>query len=471
MEQLRNKRELGTDLSSAELGDLPAEIRDRAFFSARVEDERLLAEMKSRLQNRIELSKRDGRTMDRGVFIEEMRDILRENGYQRPDGIKAGSLRDLKSSRRLGLIFDMNVAQAQGYARWAADMTPELLKAAPCYELLRVRNKLEIRNWPRIWAAAGGEFYGGAGSNPDYPLSPGRMIAKKTDPIWVAISRFQTPWPPFDWGSGMGLRSINRYESQSLGVTKLDEVMTPLEKPFNDDFKMSIRSLPERARERLRSAFGDSVKIDNEEIILQRNNTPETYEQRQQDPETSAQERAREHYLRASEELERLQRDDDGTELGFRGEGEIEIARIYLAQISAVAVGRKRLFHDTMTDLESDTLIKTLKDFPANVAVHRRAGHVIVWRKDLLDVDAEKIIDKLEQGAGGMLLGYGRDTMALNEPFVLVQIFRASDTLRKTPLVGFHAPLDWKAFATGRAEDLSHAFGEPMVVTFKEVRP
>lgn len=461
---------MATALGSEQLGDLPAQVRDRAFFSARVEDERILAEMQDRLRARIELEKRDGRTMDRGVFVEEMHDILKQSGYRRPEGVKAGSLRDLKSTRRLSLIFDMNVAQAQGYARWAADMTPEGLENEPCYELIRVRNRMEIRNWPRLWSIAGGEFYGGAGSNKDYPQAPGRMIARKTDPIWREISRFEVPWPPFDWGSGMSLRGIDRAESDFLGVTSEDETFEVQSSPFNENFQMSARGLDAAARERLRDAMGGRIRFDGDEIILQDSITPETNEQRNQDIESSVQERSREYYLQASDGLERFQRDNDGAEVGFRGESESEIARTYLAQLAAVAVGRKQLFHDTMQDGQSDALLAAIKDFPKLLKVFRKDGHFIAYRSDLLGMSAEEIIALMQDGAGGNLLGYGRETMALNEAYALVLIVRATEP--EKVIVGFHAPIiGGRAFAAARAKDLAHAFGEKMEVLYKEVRP
>ena len=113
--------------------------------------------------------------------------------------------------------------------------------------------------------------------------------------------------------------------------------------------RMSAKSIPESGRENLRSAMGDAIRFDSDEIILQREATPETHEQRQQqDIETSVRERSRDFFQAADAEFERLRRDDDGTEVGFRSEADVAIARIYLAQICAVAVGRKRLFHDTM---------------------------------------------------------------------------------------------------------------------------
>lgn len=472
VEAIRRKTPVGSGMSSREWELVPSEIRDRAMFSARVENVRLLTEMQERLQARIELAERDGRTMDRGVFMEEMRQLLIEQGYKRPEDVKRGSLQDLKSHRRLGLIWEMNLAQAQGYARWKADMTEDGLENEPCYELIRVMERMEHRDWPDIWLKAGGQFFDGPGSNDDYPFAPGRMIAKKTDPIWRAISRFGTPWPPFDWGSGMGLRSISREESDAFGITRPDERPTPIMVPFNSDHRMSVRGMDEAGREGLRSAFGDAIRFDGDEVVMQRELTPETYEQRKQSFTESLRERTRVHFLQASAELERLQRTDDGTELGFDGESGREIAAIYLAQASAVAVGRKRLFHDTMTQAEAETFLRITGGFPPQVGMRYQDGHFLAWRRDLTDIQPETVIADMDAGRGGLLLGYGLDSPAWNGgPHVLVRIFRMPRQDGDQPVAGFHAPVNsWRTFAEARAADLSHAWGTETEVEW-EVRP
>ena len=61
------------------------------------------------------------------------------------------------------------------------------------------------------------------------------MIALKGDPIWAAISRFGTPWPPFDFGSGMGVEDIDWEEAVELGVLKKDDPPPKVEsKDIND---------------------------------------------------------------------------------------------------------------------------------------------------------------------------------------------------------------------------------------------
>lgn len=262
---LSRKTPVGAALSSREWALVPAEIRLRAMFSAMVEREHLLAEMQGRLQARIELAKKDGRTMDRGVFIEELRAELEADGYRRGDA-KRGSLRDLKSSRRLGLIWDMNIAQVQGYARWKAGMNPDALEAAPAQELIRGRQRLEIRDWPLIWADHGGKFYGAPG--PDYPAAPGRMIALKTDPIWRFISRFNSPWSPYDWGSGMVEKSIRRRESDALGVTSPDDTFEPLSTPFNESVEASVAGISADRRRAIEDALTGEVEIIDDRIRL-----------------------------------------------------------------------------------------------------------------------------------------------------------------------------------------------------------
>ena len=256
----------GVALSSREWELVPAEIRLRSMFSAQVANELLLQEMKERLAQRLALAKpADGSHMDRGLFIEEMRKNLSDIGYKRGDAPR-GSLKDMKSSRRLGLIWDMNLAQANGYARWKSDMTPEGLDNEPCYELIRLKQRIEIRDWPLVWANHGGKFYGRPG--PAYPTAKGRMLAKKTDGIWIAISRFGTPWPPFDWGSGMGLLGVDRAESEALNVIAEGEELIPLDTPFNEGAQASLVGIPQDRRQAIADALLGDVEIDGDTIRI-----------------------------------------------------------------------------------------------------------------------------------------------------------------------------------------------------------
>lgn len=457
VEQVSRKTPVGSVLTSREWELVPAEIRDRAMFSSRVENERLLAEIQERLRARIELAKREGRTMDRGVFIEEMREELRKEGYKRGDA-KRGGLQDLKSTRRLGLIWDMNIAQAQGYARWKADMTPEGLENEPCYELIRVMTRMERRAWPRIWSDAGGEFFDGPGSNDDYPLSPGRMIAAKNDPVWTRISRFGTPWPPFDWGSGMGLRGIDRDEAETLGVLGPDDEVLPLAAPFNSRHRMSVAGMPESGRESLRSTFGDAIRFDGDDIILQRELNPETYDQRKQDITESLRERARSIADTGRDYFRRVRSEDNAAAWppGFDfSESEDEI----LAHTAAVAVGRKLLYHDEWVGYAQSVGALIRHYLPAEVHVAVIDGHVYAFRPDIVGLDEGQIHQRILDADMGRLLGYGQNM--IDEPAVLVKLADADGK----PLTSFlTAPASAKIYASARAKDWMHALGKTIRV-------
>ena len=114
-------------------------------------------------------------------------------------------------------------------------------------------------DWPKRWQKAGGKIFPG-----------GRMIALKDDPVWVKLSVFGNPFPPFDWGSGMGLEDIGRKEAIKLGLIDDKELSKRVakkreEKPagFNGNLQAELPmkdDSPEAAK--LKAVFGDLVRFD-----------------------------------------------------------------------------------------------------------------------------------------------------------------------------------------------------------------
>jgi hypothetical protein len=202
---------LPTEASSAELAKLPAPLRREALFSARMNRLGPLVAAGAKIKGIL-----DG-TVSMSDARKEIREALDAAGYVPPEGAEGG-LRDHRSKARLDLILTQNVRKARGYARREADM--EILDDWPAQELVRLFQRKAARDWGQRWTAAGGRLYGG------------RMIAIKTDPIWAAISRFSEPYPPFDYGSGMGLRDIDRGEAEKLGLIGPDDVLTPEEPEY-----------------------------------------------------------------------------------------------------------------------------------------------------------------------------------------------------------------------------------------------
>ena len=119
---------------------------------------------------------------------------------------------DIASRRRLSLIYKMKYDEAREYAKYTRGQDSDALYMFPAQEFLRVEPRRVPRtDWQTRWRAAGGKLYGG------------RMVALKSSDVWRNLSRFDRPYPPFDFGSGMGVEDIDRDEDIELGLLPKDE--------------------------------------------------------------------------------------------------------------------------------------------------------------------------------------------------------------------------------------------------------
>ncbi len=236
---------LPTTASSADLARLPAAIRRQALFSARLNTLGPLARIGAEIKGILDGNRSPSEAR------RDIRAALREAGYQPPAG-QEGTLLDHTSRTRLDLILQQNVRAARGYGKWAADMDPGRLDLWPAQELVRLFRRRQERDWRRRWQDAGGRLHGG------------RMIALKTSPVWVNISRFGQPWPPFDYGSGMGVADIGREEAVRLGLLTDTGEITPEPLPFPD---MAEARLPDLAampalRDAILKVFGPGARFE-----------------------------------------------------------------------------------------------------------------------------------------------------------------------------------------------------------------
>lgn len=222
---------LPTELRTFMLSIIPAELRQRAFFSAGVMNAELLDSWNGRIGDVLsgKLSATEARV--------QMRQRLNDMGYAPPKAAQGGLL-DLSSDLRLNLIIDTNVAQMNGYGNHVQGQDPDILDLWPAKELFRAIRAMEPRNWPSRWRNNGGRTYGG------------RMIARKNDSIWRRISRFGNPYPPFDFNSGMRTRDIEREEAEKLGVITAGEAAPEPEIP---ELNETLQSSPKVRSGALRS--------------------------------------------------------------------------------------------------------------------------------------------------------------------------------------------------------------------------
>ena len=233
---------------SRALAEMDRQVLERGFFSAQNIFEgplRLMREAVRLIVSPREITRPDRVTPENPAgrvtvapSLPEVRlatqRALAAAGYQ-PDPEKRGTIADLSSFKRINLVIEHNRTEAASYGQYVAGQNDAVLDAYPAQELVRFEDRKEPRDWVQTWRAAGGRVFPGGDEG---TLNNYRLIAAKDDPIWSAISRFGQPWPPFDFGSGMGLRDVSRLEAEQLGVIAPGQTVAATRRAFND-------SLPE----------------------------------------------------------------------------------------------------------------------------------------------------------------------------------------------------------------------------------
>ena len=236
-------------MNSAAWSEVSAALRDRAFFSSRVESVRFLETCRTRIAEMLaNKPNAEGAITSRAQVVSDIMRAARESG------IAQGTerLTDPGSVARANVIIDTNAGMAAGYAKAIQSNSYGARLAFPAQELVRIEERQVPRSWQNIWRSHGGKIYPG-----------GRMIALKEDPIWSAISRFGTPYPPFDFNSGMGVDDVSYEEALELGVLPSKNYQPPKESPL-ENFNASLEAELTMDRKSdafhaLREAFGDQI--------------------------------------------------------------------------------------------------------------------------------------------------------------------------------------------------------------------
>lgn len=252
------KSVVASTLRSKGWSKVPAEIADRAFFSAGVEDARFLAAAQEKILAALKLQRervaRGEALADRSSFIGDMRKLALPLSDS-PNPFADQGVTNIASRARLGLIYDMQTQSAQGFADFKTGMDPDLLDAFPAQELLPSTARQPRTTWEQKWTAGGGRIFGG------------RMVALKTDGVWSKISRFGTPWAPFDFGSTRELRDVSRQEAEDIGLLKPQQRVEPAADTYlNEGLAAPTSGLPGAFLAKLRSVFGDRVAVADGQI-------------------------------------------------------------------------------------------------------------------------------------------------------------------------------------------------------------
>jgi len=229
---------LPSSLGAAELSDLAASLEERAFWSARTTHAAYLKDLKKLVERFV---KGDGYENDLAQLRLEARRLLAKYGYTPEKGFPGdsargvpsatpGSLQDLRSERRLNLIYDTQAALARGLGQKIRGI--DRIDIAPAWELVRVTDKTTPRDWAERWKIAS-DNVNAVGV---YVLSSGfsrspSLIARKDSPIWAALGSrelfddaLNVDHAPFAFNSGMGLieRSLSDladYDQPAPGIS------------------------------------------------------------------------------------------------------------------------------------------------------------------------------------------------------------------------------------------------------------
>ena len=252
---LLNKEDLPAEWDASDWNDQEADFRNRAFWSAKVENARFLDRAHGFLfdfmaKTRETIIQPDGtvttalQVNGREHFVKRMRDFMIAEGMAKPGefvNVDQKDLTDIRSVARLRLIFDTNVRQAYGYGQWKQGMKPAVLRAFPAARLIRERGVKEPR--PRHQNNLG-------------------EVRLKTDPRWAEfhnareIGGFGVPWGPYGFQSGVTQEDVSRRKAIKLGlmVDIRNSDATPADvssKRITDGLEASVKGMDPAIKEKL----------------------------------------------------------------------------------------------------------------------------------------------------------------------------------------------------------------------------
>lgn len=253
VQKLGARTPVGATLSSEQWARVPVALRERAFFSAKVQDARFLSDAKGFLDDFLQGTREtlpNGETAlkvgGRAQFVEKLQAYAVAAGMEPLDPKARGGLKDPTSEKRLGLIFDTAVKAAQDFGTWKQGQDPDLLDAFPAQRFIRVRDARA----PRA----------------DHLAHEGDVRLKSDLAYWIARNPFGVPWGPWGFGSGMDVEDVSREDAEDDGVLKPGAAVEPVDRDLNDQLQASTRGLDPAILDRLKGEFGDQVEIAGDQV-------------------------------------------------------------------------------------------------------------------------------------------------------------------------------------------------------------
>lgn len=191
---------------SAEWNQVEPAIRATAFFSACVEDARVLAGLQKIVQQAME----EGLSMQE--FVAQALTMLDFIKVEPPDGEEDKkafkySIDTLYDPERLRLIYRTQEQLAHGYATFCEAFDPDWLEEFPAWKFVRQPGAKEDQK------------------RPDHVAHEGDIRLKTDIQYWLDRNSFDqggfgNPYPPFGYNSWMRVYDVDRETCEMLGLLK-----------------------------------------------------------------------------------------------------------------------------------------------------------------------------------------------------------------------------------------------------------
>lgn len=126
----------------------------------------------------------------------------------------------------LSMVVDANGLLLRNHRYYTARdqfWNKDAMEFAPAFQLLPFGVQKFSRDWPAVWQAAGGK------------LSTGKMIARKDDAVWITISDFGFPFPPFSFDPMIWFEDVFSDQAEAAGIFGIN---APINLPEVAPFKL-----------------------------------------------------------------------------------------------------------------------------------------------------------------------------------------------------------------------------------------
>ena len=244
---LGKKKRIAKKLSSKQWQQIPAQIRQRAYFTSNVESVKFLSRSKKMLSDYLSGAREyvttpDGRSVlalkktSRADFVYEMQKLAKQEGLGDilPPGADLSRdvitrTKDIASESRLNLIFDTQTQQAQAYGYYKQGQDPAILDAYPAQRFIRAEQRKEPR--------------------PLHERNKNKVKRKDDMEFWLkmndqSIGGLGVPFGPWGFNSGMDVEDVRRDEAIRLGLIGKNEQVLPPDDTFNKGVKAASKDVP-----------------------------------------------------------------------------------------------------------------------------------------------------------------------------------------------------------------------------------